>query len=73
MGKMPGGRFKTDGGPNDRELETAMLIEQAVMPLFPVGFTDNVQVRYPQHRTLVMCHFMSCHVISHTSMHANLV
>lgn len=41
---MPGGRSKSEGGPNDREAETAMLIEKAIMPLFPAGFNHNVMV-----------------------------
>ena len=45
VGRMPGGRSKSEGPPNEREHDTAILIEQAVTPLFPVGFTDNVQVR----------------------------
>lgn len=44
VGKMPGGRSKNEGSPNERELDTALLIEQAVTPLFAAGFTDTVQV-----------------------------
>ena len=44
VGRMPGGRTKSEGGPNDREAETAMLIEKAIMPLFPAGFNHNVTV-----------------------------
>ena len=44
VGRMPGGRSKTEGGPNDREAETAMLIEKAIMPLFPPGFNHNLTV-----------------------------
>ena len=44
VGRMPGGRTKLEGGPNDREAETAMLIEKAIMPLFPAGFNQNVTV-----------------------------
>ncbi len=46
VGKMPGGRSKTEGGPNDREEETALLIEQAILPLFAPGFTQNVTVSW---------------------------
>ena len=48
VGRMPGGRSKSEGGPNDREAETAMLIEKAIMPLFPAGFNHNITVS-PQH------------------------
>ncbi|KAL3159491.1 hypothetical protein ABBQ38_009910 [Trebouxia sp. C0009 RCD-2024] len=44
VGRMPGGRSKSEGGPNDREAETAMLIEKAIMPLFPAGFNHNLTV-----------------------------
>ena len=44
VGRMPGGRSKSEGGPNDREEETAMLIEKAILPLFKPGFTQNVTV-----------------------------
>lgn len=47
VGRMPGGRSKSEGGPNDREAETAMLIEKAIMPLFPAGFNHNLTVSAP--------------------------
>ena len=41
---MPGGRAKTEGGPNQSEEDTALLIEKAILPLFAPGFTQNVTV-----------------------------
>jgi polyribonucleotide nucleotidyltransferase len=44
VGRMPGGRAKTEGGPNQSEEDTALLIEKAILPLFAPGFTQNVTV-----------------------------
>lgn len=41
---MPGGRGKLEGGPNQEEEDTALLIERAILPLFAPGFTQNVTV-----------------------------
>ncbi|KAL0036610.1 hypothetical protein WJX79_002514 [Trebouxia sp. C0005] len=44
VGRMPGGRAKTEGGPNQSEEDTALLIEKAILPLFAPGFTQNITV-----------------------------
>ena len=46
VGKMPGGRGKLEGGPNQEEEDTALLIEKAILPLFAPGFTQNVTVSF---------------------------
>ena len=43
-GRMPGSRSRTEGSPNDREVDTASLVEKAIMPMFAPGFTGNVTV-----------------------------
>lgn len=48
VGRMPGGRSKLEGSPNEREHETALLIEQSIAPLFAPGFSDNIQVSLTQ-------------------------
>ncbi len=43
-GKIPGGFFKREGRPTEEETLTSRLIDRPLRPLFPEGFTDNVQV-----------------------------
>lgn len=43
-GKIPGGYYKREGRPSDREILTSRLIDRAIRPLFPVNFFDQVQV-----------------------------
>ncbi|OQY29982.1 MAG: polyribonucleotide nucleotidyltransferase [Candidatus Cloacimonetes bacterium 4572_55] len=43
-GKIPGGFFKREGRPRDKEILTARLIDRPVRPLFPKGFKYEVQV-----------------------------
>jgi len=43
-GKIPGGFFKREGRPSERETLTSRLIDRPVRPLFPDGFTYDVQV-----------------------------
>lgn len=44
MGKIPGGFFKKEGRPRDKEVLTARLIDRPLRPLFPKGMTNEVQV-----------------------------
>ena len=44
MGKIPGGFFKKEGRPKDKEILTARLIDRPLRPLFPKGMTNEVQV-----------------------------
>jgi len=43
-GKIPGGFFKREGRPSEKETLTARLIDRPVRPLFPEGFTNEVQI-----------------------------
>ncbi len=43
-GKIPGGYFKREGKPTDKEVLTSRLIDRALRPLFPEKFFDSVQV-----------------------------
>lgn len=43
-GKIPGGFFKREGRPSERETLIARLIDRPLRPLFPKGFTNEVQV-----------------------------
>ncbi|MBT4838506.1 MAG: polyribonucleotide nucleotidyltransferase, partial [Methylococcales bacterium] len=43
-GKIPGGFFKREGRPNEKETLTSRLIDRPLRPLFPEGFTNEVQV-----------------------------
>ena len=43
-GKIPGGFFKREGRPSEKEILTCRLIDRPVRPLFPKGFTNEVQV-----------------------------
>ncbi|MEN0652938.1 MULTISPECIES: polyribonucleotide nucleotidyltransferase [Hyphobacterium] len=43
-GKIPGGFFKREGRPTEKETLTSRLIDRPVRPLFPKGFKNEVQV-----------------------------
>lgn len=43
-GKIPGGYFKREGRPTERETLISRLIDRPLRPLFPTGFTDEVQI-----------------------------
>ena len=43
-GKIPGGFFKREGRPSEKEILTARLIDRPIRPLFPKGFLNEVQV-----------------------------
>jgi polyribonucleotide nucleotidyltransferase len=43
-GKIPGGFFKREGRPSEGETLTARLIDRPIRPLFPDGFTNEVQI-----------------------------
>jgi polyribonucleotide nucleotidyltransferase len=43
-GKFPGGFFKREGRPSVKEILTSRLIDRPLRPLFPKGFTNEVQV-----------------------------
>jgi len=43
-GKIPGGFFKREGRPSEKETLTSRLIDRPLRPLFPEGFYNEVQI-----------------------------
>ena len=43
-GRIPGGFFKREGRPSEKETLTCRLIDRPIRPLFPKGFLNEVQV-----------------------------
>jgi len=43
-GKIPGGFFKREGRPTEKEILSSRLIDRPVRPMFPDGFKDETQV-----------------------------
>ncbi len=43
-GKIPGGFFKREGRPSEKEILTSRLIDRPIRPLFPEGFFSEVQI-----------------------------
>jgi polyribonucleotide nucleotidyltransferase len=44
VGKIPGGFFKREGRPNENEILTSRLIDRAIRPLFPKGYSCETQL-----------------------------
>src|SRR5436305_6808281 len=44
-GKSPGGYFKREGRPTEKEILTCRLIDRPIRPLFPKGLYNEVQVQ----------------------------
>src|ERR1044071_9716070 len=44
-GKFPGGYFKRDGRPTEKEILTSRVIDRPIRPLFPRGWYNEVQVQ----------------------------
>jgi len=44
-GKIPGGFFKREGRPSEKEILSARLIDRPMRPLFPQGFNNEVQIQ----------------------------
>jgi len=44
VGKVPGGYFKREGRPTEKETLTSRLIDRPLRPLFPKGFLNEIQV-----------------------------
>ena len=44
VGKIPGGFFKREARPSEKETLTSRLIDRPIRPLFPDGFKNEVQV-----------------------------
>lgn len=43
-GRIPGGYFKREGRPTEKEVLTSRLIDRPIRPLFPEGFCNDVQI-----------------------------
>jgi len=43
-GRIPGGFFKREGGPSDRETLISRFIDRPLRPLFPKGFQNEIQI-----------------------------
>ncbi len=43
-GKIPGGFFKREGRPREKEILTSRIIDRPIRPLFPEGFRNEVQI-----------------------------
>lgn len=43
-GKIPGGFFKREGRPNEREILTSRIIDRSIRPLFPKGYCSETQL-----------------------------
>ncbi|MDP2911075.1 MAG: polyribonucleotide nucleotidyltransferase [Candidatus Omnitrophota bacterium] len=43
-GRIPGGYFKREGKPTEKEILTSRLIDRPIRPLFPKGFINDIQV-----------------------------
>src|SRR6516225_6955387 len=43
-GKIPGGFFKREGRPSEKEILTSRLVDRAMRPLFPKGFDQETQI-----------------------------
>src|SRR5271155_109404 len=44
-GKFPGGYFKREGRPTEKEILTSRLADRPIRPLFPKGWFNEVQVQ----------------------------
>ena len=43
-GRFPGGFFKREGRPSEKEILTSRLCDRPLRPLFPKGFLNEVQI-----------------------------
>src|SRR3989338_8627484 len=43
-GRIPGGYFKREGRPTEKEILTSRLIDRPIRPLFPKGFINDIQI-----------------------------
>ena len=43
-GRIPGGFFRREGRPSEKEILTSRLIDRPLRPLFPKGFTNETQI-----------------------------
>jgi polyribonucleotide nucleotidyltransferase len=52
-GKFPGGYFKREGKPSEKEILTSRLCDRPLRPLFPKGFMNEVMVNAASAATLI--------------------
>jgi polyribonucleotide nucleotidyltransferase len=45
VGRFPGGYFKREGRPTEKEILTSRMIDRPIRPLFPQGWRNEVQVQ----------------------------
>lgn len=43
-GKIPGGFFKREGRPSEKEILSSRMIDRPIRPLFPKGFANEIQI-----------------------------
>jgi polyribonucleotide nucleotidyltransferase len=43
-GKIPGGFYKREGKPSEKEITTSRMIDRFIRPLFPSGFRNEIQI-----------------------------
>ena len=43
-GRIPGGFFKREGRPSEKEIVTSRLIDRPIRPMFPDGYKDQIQI-----------------------------
>jgi len=43
-GKIPGGFFKREGRPSEKEILSCRIIDRPIRPMFPEGYTNEVQI-----------------------------
>ena len=44
VGKIPGGFFKREGRPSEKEILSSRLIDRPIRPMFPDGFFNETQI-----------------------------
>ncbi len=44
VGRIPGGFFKREGRPSEKEIITCRLIDRPIRPMFPDGYKDQIQI-----------------------------
>ena len=44
VGRIPGGFFKREGRPSEKEIITSRLIDRPIRPMFPDGYKDQIQI-----------------------------
>ncbi len=43
-GKIPGGYFKREGRPSEKEILSCRIIDRPIRPMFPEGYTNEIQI-----------------------------